>query len=167
METAAPGRLPRTIHHNARLCSASVTGCNTPAHNFAPILVDHASSLSQLARSVTQPRAHIKGSSEDPTQNPAGCHFRECGRSQPLQACAKGASPQLKWHPQEREHSDGKAGTRDRVQRRDRLTAAPADGAVIAIAEGEPFRECPRRGVPKSLREGSKPQGRAAARLGS
>ena len=44
-----------------------------------------------------------------------------------------------KWHPQEREHSDGKAGTRDRVQRRDRLTAAPADGAVIAIAEGEPL----------------------------
>jgi hypothetical protein len=60
-----------------------------------------------------------------------------------IPACAKGASPQLKWHPQEREHSDGAAGTRDRVQRRDRLRAVPADGAVIAIAEGKPLPRVP------------------------
>jgi hypothetical protein len=53
------------------------------------------------------------------------------------------------------------------VQRRDRLTAAPGNGAVIAIAEGEPLPECPRRGAPKLLREGSKPDGRDAKRLGS
>jgi hypothetical protein len=105
---------------------------------------------------MTQPRAHIKGSSEDPTQNPEGRHFRKCGRSRPLQACAKGASPQLKWHPQEREHSDGKAGTRDRVQRRDRLTAAPADGAVIAIAEGGPLPRVPPARCSETLARGIK-----------
>ena len=53
------------------------------------------------------------------------------------------------------------------MQRRDRLRAAPADGAVIAIAEGEPLPRVPRRGVHYFLREGSQPQGRDAARLGS
>ena len=33
-----------------------------------------------------------------------------------------------KWHPQEREHSDAEGGTRDRVQRRDRLRGHPGQG---------------------------------------
>jgi hypothetical protein len=44
--------------------------------------------------------------------------------------------------PGEREHSDPK-GTRVRVQRGDRLTAAPGTGAVIAIAEDESLSRVP------------------------
>ncbi|SRR5579883_778760 len=56
---------------------------------------------------------------------------------------------------------------RDVRGRRDRLTAAPADGAVIAIAEGEPLPRVPPARSSERLHEGSKPQGRDAARLGS
>jgi hypothetical protein len=54
--------------------------------------------------------------------------------------------------PGERERSDPK-GTRVRVQRRDRLTAAPGTGAVIAVAEGEPLsRVSPARSSAVSAR---------------
>ena len=47
----------------------------------------------------------------------------------------------------------------------------PGNGAVIAtpayFMTAGPFPECPRRGAPKLLREGSKPDGRDAKRLGS
>ena len=39
-----------------------------------------------------------------------------------------GVSANGKWHPQEREHSDAEGGTRDRVQRRDRLRGHPGQG---------------------------------------
>jgi hypothetical protein len=53
------------------------------------------------------------------------------------QACAH-AHRRLKWHPESVSIAT-RRGTRVRVQRRDRLTAAPGNGAVIAIAEGEPL----------------------------
>jgi len=50
-----------------------------------------------------------------------------------------------KWHPESVSIAT-RRGTRVRVQRRDRLTAAPGNGAVIAIAAGEPlFRVPPAR----------------------
>lgn len=44
------------------------------------------------------------------------------------QACARAHRINGKWHPQEREHSDAEGGTRDRVQRRDRLRGHPGSG---------------------------------------
>ena len=39
-----------------------------------------------------------------------------------------GSAQTEKWHPQERELSDAEGGTRDRVQRRDRLRGHPGQG---------------------------------------
>src|SRR4051794_37299796 len=47
-----------------------------------------------------------------------------------------------KWHPESVSIAT-RRGTRVRVQRRDRLTAAPGNGAVTAIAEGEPLSRVP------------------------
>jgi len=43
-------------------------------------------------------------------------------------ACAEAHRLNGGWHPQEREHSDAEGGTRDRVQRRDRLRGYPGQG---------------------------------------
>ena len=52
----------------------------------------------------------------------------------------------LKWHPGPREHSDGEAGTRDECSAETGSLAAPGNGAVIAVAAGEPlFRVPPAR----------------------
>ena len=48
----------------------------------------------------------------------------------------------MNWHPESVSIATQR-GTRVRVQQRDRLTAAPGTGAVIAIAEGEPLSRVP------------------------
>jgi len=72
-----------------------------------------------------------------------------------------------KWHPQEREHSDAEGGTRDRVQRRDRFNRGTRErGSDSDRQRRAPFPSAPGE-EHQSSREGSKPQGRDAARLGS
>jgi hypothetical protein len=69
-----------------------------------------------------------------------------CLGPQALIRRAPGAHRLEKWHPQEREHSDAEGGTRDRVQRRDRLRGHPGTGsdsdAGILMTAG-PFPSAP------------------------
>jgi hypothetical protein len=66
----------------------------------------------------------------------------------------------LEMAPEEREHSDGAAGTRDECSDETGLTAAPGNGAVIAVAEGEPlFRVPPATSTLASARWDRNPNG--------
>ena len=85
----------------------------------------------------------------------------------PHEACARGVSPYGKWHPESVSIAT-RRGTRVRVQRRDRFNSGTRErGSDSGRRKASPFSECPRRGAPLFLREGSKPDGRDAARLGS
>jgi hypothetical protein len=67
----------------------------------------------------------MMGSSERKPTDRQHCMERMKKTHRLNQACAEAHHLNGRWHPQEREHSDAEGGTRDRVQRRDRLGGYP------------------------------------------
>src|SRR3954463_10550090 len=79
----------------------------------------------------------------------------------------QGVSPYGKWHPESVSIAT-RRGTRVRVQRRDRFNSGTRErGSDSDRRRRAPFPSAPGEELLKSLREGAKPDGRDAKRLGS